>query len=141
MLDTRLSAFLDGILEFAADGSEWVGHSCLGVSAYTADGWQKAFRRHYHVRPFTTVEADESFFEAIGAWLEETPGELTQKLVSHVAHRIGEPVRVLRAADETKLLDDLSSCSGGVGAYWLTDGVFFVEFKTHVLAFLSGTFD
>jgi len=141
MLDTRLSAFLDGILEFAADGSEWVGHSCLGVSAYTADGWQKAFRRHYHVRPFTTVEAEESFFEAIGAWLEETPGELTQKLVSHVVHRIGEPVRVLRAADETKLLDDLSSCNGGVGAYWLTDGVFFVEFKTHVLAFLSGTFD
>jgi len=141
MLDTRLSAFLDGILEFAADGSEWVGHSCLGVSAYTADGWQKAFRRHYHVRPFTTVEAEESFFEAIGAWLEETPGELTQKLVSHVAHRIGEPVRVLRAADETKLLDDLSSCNGGVGAYWLTDGVFFVEFKTHVLVFLSGTFD
>ena len=118
MLDTRLSAFLGGILEFAADGSAWVGHSCLGVSAYTAAGWQKAFRRHYHVRPFKTVEADESFFQALG-----------------------EPVRVLRAEDTAKLTEDLSSCNGGIGAYWFTDGVFFVEFKTHVLAFLSGTFD
>lgn len=141
MLDTRLSAFLGGILEFAADGSAWVGHSCLGVSAYTAAGWQKAFRRHYHVRPFKTVEADESFFRALGEWLEETPGELTQKVVSHVVYRLGEPVRVLRAEDTAKLTEDLSSCNGGIGAYWFTDGVFFVEFKTHVLAFLSGTFD
>lgn len=141
MLDTRLSAFLNGILEFASDGSDWVGHSVLGVSAYTADGWKKAFRRHYHVRSFTPVETDETFSQAIGAWLEETPGELTQKVVSHVTYRLGQPLRVLRAADETKLLDDLSSCNGGIGAYWFTDGVFFVEFKTHMLAFLSGTFD
>ena len=51
------------------------------------------------------------------------------------------PVRVLRAEDTAKLTEDLSSCNGGIGAYWFTDGVFFVEFKTHVLAFLSGTFD
>ena len=37
MLDTRLSAYLNGVAELACAFSDWVGYSSVGVSAYTKD--------------------------------------------------------------------------------------------------------
>ena len=66
---------------------------------------------------------------------------ITRKVIDRVTSRLGEPIQVYRAADEKKLIDRLSSCNGGIGAYYFTEDVFFVAFQTHVLAFLMGNFE
>ena len=141
MLDTRLSSYLNGIMDLAGALSEWIGYSTAGVSAYTKDGWEAAFRRHYHVGELTPVPVEETLYQNLVQWFGSTSFGLAKSAVDCITHRLGEPLRVFRAADEKKLIDKLSSCSGGVGAYYFTEDVFFVEFKTHVLAFLMGNFE
>lgn len=141
MLDTALSIRLNGILELACMFSDRVGYSTAEVSAYTADGWEKAFCRHYRVRKFTPVPVRETFYESLNEWLGSEELGLAKKVVGRFTHRLGEPLKVYRAADEDKLIDRLSSCEGGIGAFYITDDVFFVAFKTHVLAFLIGNFE
>ena len=141
MLDTRLSSYLNGILDLACSLSKWIGYSSAGVSAYTSDEWEKAFCRHYHVRNFTPVPAEETFYQTLVQWLGSTSFDLTKNVIGCITHRLGEPTAVYRAADEKALIDKLSSCSGGVGAYYFTEDVFFVAFETHVLAFIMGNFE
>ena len=141
MLDTRLSAYLNVVTELACAFSDWIGYSSVGVSAYTKDDWEKAFCRHYHVKEFTPVPAEETFYQTLVRWYGSSPLGITRKVIDRVTSRLGEPIAVYRAADEEKLIDRLSSCNGGIGAYYFTEDVFFVEFKTHVLAFLMGNFE
>lgn len=141
MLDTRLSSYLNGVTELACAFSDWIGYSSVGVSAYTKDDWEKAFCRHYHVKEFTPVPAEETFYQTLVRWYGSSPLGITRKVIDRVTSRLGEPIAVYRAADEEKLIDRLSSCNGGIGAYYFTEDVFFVEFKTHVLAFLMGNFE
>ena len=141
MLDTRLSSYLNGILDLSSALSEWIGCSNAGVSAYTKDGWEDAFRRHYHIKQFTPVPVGETFYQTLVQWYGSSPLGITRKVIDRVTHRLGEPIQVYRAADEEKLIDKLSSCNGGIGAYYFTEDVFFVEFKTHVLAFIMGNFE
>ena len=141
MLDTRTSAYMNGVTELACAFSDWIGYSSVGVSAYTKDDWEKAFCRHYRVKEFTPVPVQETFYQTLVRWYGSSPLKITQKVIDRVTHRLGEPLQVYRAADEEKLIDRLSSCNGGIGAYYFTEDVFFVEFKTHVLAFLMGNFE
>jgi len=141
MLDTRLSSYLNGVMDLAGSLSKWIGYSSAGVSAYTKDGWEEAFRRHYHVKDFTPVPVEETLYQNLVRWLGSTSFGLTKNVVGCITHRLGEPLQVCRAAEEKALIDRLSSCNGGVGAYYFTEDVFFVEFKTHVLAFLMGNFE
>ena len=141
MLDTPLSEYLNGVLNLACRYSDWVGYSEIGCSAYTADGWEEAFCRHYHVKAFTPVRQEETFYQTLVQWLGSSELRTTQKVTDLITHRLGEPLAVYRAADEKKLIDMLSGCNGGIGAYYFTEDVFFVEFKAHVLAFLMGNFE
>lgn len=141
MLDTRLSSYLNGVMDLASALSEWIGYSSAGVSAYTKDGWEEAFRRHYHVRDFTPVPVEETLYQNLVQWFGSTSFGLAKNAIGCITHRLGEPLQVCRAADEKTLIDKLSSCNGGIGAYYFTEDVFFVEFKTHVLAFLMGNFE
>ena len=141
MLDTLLSAYLNGVTDLACMFSTWIEYSSIGVSAYTKDGWEKEFCRHYHVKDFTPVPAEETFYQSLVRWLGSSELGLTKKVVERVTNRLGEPAAVCRAADEKKLIDRLSSCNGGIGAYYFTEDIFFVEFKTHVLAFIMGNFE
>lgn len=138
MLDTPLSSYLNGILDLACMFSEWIGYSGIGVSAYTADDWEKAFRRHYHVRDFTPVPAKETFYQTLVQWIGSSELQTTKKVTELITYRLGEPLAVYRAADEEKLIDKLSGCNGGVSGYYFTEDVFFVAFRTHVLAFIMG---
>lgn len=141
MLDTKLSTYLNGILDLACSLSKWIGYSSAGVSAYTKEGWEDAFRRHYHVRDFTPVSVEETLYQNLVQWLGSTSFGLAKNVIDCITNRLGEPLRVYRAADEKALIDKLSSCNGGAGAYYFTEDVFFVAFETHVLAFLMGNFD
>ena len=141
MLDTRLSAYLNGVTELACAFSDWIEYSSVGVSAYAKDDWEKAFCRHYRVKDFTPVPAEETFYQTLVRWYGSSPLGITKKVIDRVTSRLGEPIQVYRAVDEKKLIDRLSSCNGGIGAYYFTEDVFFVEFKTHVLAFLMGNFE
>ena len=137
MLDTPLSKTLNDLLEGFAERSDRIGKSCAGVSAYGAENWEKSFCRHYHVRRFRLVPAEETFSESLSDWL----GNVGPEAAEAITDLLGEPIAVLRAADEKKLLDRLSSCNGRIGAYYFTEDVFFVAFQTHVLAFLMGNFE
>ena len=141
MLDTRLSSYLNGILDLASALSEWIGYSNAGVSAYTKDGWEEAFRKHYHIKQFTPVPAEETFYQTLVQWLGSTSFGLTKHVIDCITHKLGEPLAVYRAQDEQALIDRLSSCNGHIGAYYFTEDVFFVEFETHVLAFIMGNWE
>ncbi|MBQ1632894.1 MAG: hypothetical protein II049_08750 [Clostridia bacterium] len=141
MLDTRLSSYLNGMLDLASSLSEWIGYSNAGVSAYTKDGWEEAFRRHYHVKQFTPVPAEETFYQTLVQWLGSTSFGLTKNVIDCITYKLGEPLAVYRAENEKALIDRLSGCNGGIGAYYFTEDVFFVEFKTHVLAFIMGNWE
>jgi hypothetical protein len=141
MLDTPLSSYLNGIMDLACMYSTWIGYSTAGVSAYTSDEWEKAFCRHYHVRDFTPVLIQETFYQSLVRWLGASELQTTKKVTELFIRRLGEPIAVYRAADEKKLIDKLSSCNGGIGAYYFTEDVFFVAFRTHVLAFIMGNFE
>ena len=137
MPDTALSEYLNGMLNRARAQSDRIGRSDVCVFAYFADGWEKAFRRQYRLRALRPVPAEETFFESLAEWF----GCSAPELVRAIEDRLGEPVAILRAADEQKLIDKLSSCNGGVGAFYFTEDVFFAAFRTHVLAFLVGNFE
>lgn len=141
MLDTQLSEYLNGLLEIAGDCSEWLGRSEIGVSAYTADGWEKAFCRHYRIKSFTPVPQKETFYQTLVRWLGGGAPKLSKAVTERITARLGEPVAVYRAADEDALLKALSSSEGGMDAFYFTEDAFFVAFRTHVLAFLMGNFD
>ena len=128
MLDTRLSSYLNGILDLASAVSEWIGYSNAGVSAYTKDGWEEAFRRHYHIKQLVQ-------------WLGSTSFGLVKHTVDCITHKLGEPLAVYRAENEQALIDRLSCCNGHIGAYYFTEDVFFVAFETHVLAFIMGNWE
>lgn len=138
MLDTELSTYLCGVLDLACELSDWIGYSSIGVSVYTVQDWQTSFCRHYHIKPFTIVPARETFYQSLVQWLGSTKFQLAQKVVSRITYQLGEPLAVYRAEDENALTDILSSAEGGLGPYYFTEGVFFVEFKTRVLAFIMG---
>jgi hypothetical protein len=137
MLDTPLSTELNELMDRAHEGSDRIGYSDAGVSAYTAATWMKDFRRHYHVRKFNLIPAEETFEESLAEWYGCTAPALAQALKD----RLGEPLEVLRAEDHYALTDQLSSCNGRIGAYYCTDDAFFVVFRTHALAFIMGSFD
>ena len=137
MLDTSLSVELNELMERAQEGSDRIGYSDAGVSAYTAETWLKDFRRHYHVKKFDLIPAEESFEESLAEWYGCTAPALCEK----IKERLGEPLAVLRAEDHYALTDQLSSCNGRIGAYYCTDDAFFVVFRTHALAFITGSFD
>lgn len=137
MLDTSLSAELNELMERAQEGSDRIGYSDAGVSAYTAETWLKDFRRHYHVKKFDLIPAEESFEESLAEWYGCTAPALCEK----IKERFGEPLAVLRAEDHYALTDQLSSCNGRTGAYYCTDDAFFAVFRTHALAFIMGSFD
>ncbi len=137
MLDTPLSTELNELMDRAHEGSDRIGYSDAGVSAYTAATWMKDFRRHYHVRKFNTVPAEETFEESLAEWYGCTAPALAQA----IKDLLGEPLEVLRAEDHYALTDQLSSASGRIGAYYCTDDAFFVVFRTHALAFILGSFD
>lgn len=141
MLDTPLSQNLNGMLELACMLSTWVGRSDVGVSAYTKENWEKAFCRQYRVRSFTPVRTDETFRSALFDWLGSEPSNLSDVVAERFEHRLGKALCVYRAKDEEALLDMLSACNRGFGAYFFTEGAFFVEFQTHVLAFTMGNFE
>ena len=141
MPDTPLSEYLNGILDLACAQSEWIGRSEIAVSAYPADGWEKAFCRHYRVKDFTPVMQEQTFYQTLVQWLGGAAPKLTKNVTELFVHRLGKPLAVYRAADEKQLIDKLSSCNGGAGAFYFTEDVFFVAFQTHVLAFIMGNFE
>ncbi len=141
MLDTPLSSYLNGIMDLSSALSEWIGRSNAGVSAYTKDGWEDAFCRHYHIKQFTPVPVPETFYQTLVQWLGSTSFGLTKHVIDCITYKLGEPLAVYRAENEETLIDRLSSCNGHIGAYYCTEDVFFVEFKTHVLAFIMGNWE
>ncbi len=141
MLDTRLSSYLNGVTELACTFSKWIGYSTVGVSAYTKDGWEEAFRRHYHIKQFTAVPVQETFYQSLVQWYGSSPIGITKKVTDLIKYRLGEPLAVYRAENEQALIDRLSSCNGHIGAYYFTEDVFFVAFETHVLAFIMGNWE
>ncbi len=141
MLDTKLSSYLNGILDLASALSEWIGYSNAGVSAYTKDGWEEAFRRHYHIKSLTPVPVEETMYQTLVQWLGSTSFGLTKHVTDCITHKLGEPLAVYRAQEEQALIDRLSCCNGHIGAYYFTEDVFFVAFETHVLAFLMGNWE
>ena len=141
MLDTPLSQNLNGMLELACMLSTWVGRSDVGVSAYTKEGWEKAFCRQYRVQSFTPVKTDETLQSALLDWFGSEPANIGGVLAERFEHRLGKALCVYRAKDEKALLDTLSACNGGFGAYFFAEGAFFVEFRTHVLVFTMGNFE
>ena len=105
MLDTRLSSYLNGILDLASALSEWIGYSNAGVSAYTKDGWEEAFRRHYHIKSFTPVPVGETMYQTLVQWLGSTSFGLVKNVTDCITHKLGEPLAVYRAENEQALIE------------------------------------
>jgi len=137
MLDKPLSATLNGLLDRAAETSDRLGRSDTAVFAYDPKDWQKSFCRQYRVKRFTPVSAEETFSEALADWFGSAAADLSDAIVS----LLGEPRAVYRAENEPALLDALSGSERGFGAFYFTEGAFFVAFETRVLAFLMGNFE
>ena len=141
--ETSLRGYLNGITELASACSEWIGRSTVSVCVYLPEEFPERFQKDFRLRkPVTLVESPESFKQTIVQWFGATPYRLCDHVVGIIEYELGKVKRVLRAADEQALLNDLSAGEhGGYGAYYFTEDVFFVAFETHVLAFLMGNFE
>ena len=138
--EASLRGYLNGITELASQCSEWVGRSTVSVDVYTPEDFLERFRKNYRIRkPVTPVESPETFKQTLVQWLGATPYRLCDHVVGIIEYELGKAKRVLRAADEKTLIDELSACEhSGFGAYYFTEDVFFVEFEDYMLVFLMG---
>ena len=138
--DASLRGYLNGVTELASACSEWIGRSTVSVAVYAREACLERFLKDFRIRkPVTLVESRETFRQTLVQWLGATPYRLCDHVVGIFEYELGRAQRVLRAADEKALTDELSACEhGGFGAYYFTEDVFFVEFEERIVVFLMG---
>ncbi len=138
--EASLRGYLNGIMDLASACSEWIGRSSVSVAVYAPEAFPERFVKDFRIRkPISLVESQETFKQTIVQWFGATPFHLCDHIVGIFEYELGNVKRVLRAADEEALIDNLSACeNGGFGAYYFTEDVFFVEFPEYTLVFLMG---
>ena len=137
--EASLRGYLNGVAELASACSEWIGYSSITVCVYAPEEFPERFRKEYRIRkPVAPVESSETFKQTLVQWLGATSYRLCDHVVGIFEYELGKAKRVLRAADEKSLIDDLSGSERGFGAYYFTEDVFFVEFPEHTIVFIMG---
>ena len=133
-----LSSYFSGLANMASSVSKEIGPSFIEVDCMYKNGYKKAFAKQYRISEdlIELTKEDITLEQLLSEWLGKSNKLLIESLLYWIEFQIGKPISVYGTSNE--LMDSLSRSEGGISMFYITDGIYFVEFDKYMVCFSMG---
>lgn len=137
-MQTNKSSYLTGLANMASSLSKEIGPSYIEVDCFDKKNYQKEFQEYYEIKEnIELIETNLKLENILSFWLGKDRN-IIESLIHWTSCAIGNPIKVYKLENENKILNKLSRSEGGLGPFYTTEEIYFIEFKNDMTCFMIG---